>query len=149
MNRILLSLLLLLSVAASAQRSIKPVHGSQVTAKTTSNLTLQNNTQNQSWAEQEAYVNGYARVLSNNKFSFIDKAGKLICAVQFEDARNFVNNLAAVKKDSKWGFINQAGQVVVPFEYEIVYDFKEPVTAVFKNHKRSRIQMEQPPALPG
>ncbi|MFT3912042.1 MAG: PKD domain-containing protein [Ferruginibacter sp.] len=135
MNRILLPLLLLFSVAASAQRSTKPVHGSQATGKTTSNLTLQNNIHNQSWDEQEAYVNGYARVLSNNKFSFIDKAGKLIAAVQFDDARNFVNKLAAVRKDSKWGFINETGNVVVPFEYEIVYDFKEPVTAVFKNAK--------------
>ncbi|MEO8771567.1 MAG: PKD domain-containing protein [Ferruginibacter sp.] len=132
MNRTLLSLFLLFSVAASAQRSTKPVRESQTISPSLLNVSAENP---QTWVEKEAYVNGFARVLSNGKFSFLDKAGKLITAVQFEDARNFVNKLAAVKKDSKWGFINETGKVVIPFEYEIVYDFKETVTAVFTNKK--------------
>ncbi|MEO7523521.1 MAG: PKD domain-containing protein, partial [Ferruginibacter sp.] len=137
MNRILLSLLLFFSVAASAQRLIKPMQVTPSAGKTTKSPSLQTNgtTTSQSWVEKEAYVNGYARVLSNDKFSFIDKTGRPISSVEFEDARNFVNNFAAVKKNSKWGFINEVGRVVVPCEYEIVYDFKEPVTAVFKNAK--------------
>ncbi|MEO6671648.1 MAG: PKD domain-containing protein [Ferruginibacter sp.] len=136
MNRILLSLFLLFNVAASAQRSTKPAHGSLTHSKTTStSLSDKFVTSSQAWDEKETYVNGFARVLKNGKFSFVDVTGKLITALQFEDARNFVNKLAAVKKDSKWGFINEIGKLVIPFEYEIVYDFKESVTGVFANQK--------------
>ena len=51
------------------------------------------------WDEAEPFVNGYSRVLHNNKFSFIDHSGHLICAVEFDGARNFSNKLAAVKKE--------------------------------------------------
>lgn len=142
MNRILLSLSLLISVAVSAQRSVKPVHGSQVAGKST----ISSNT---TWDEKESYSNGFARVLSQGKFSFIDQQGKLIAPVQFEDARNFSNKLAAVKKDGKWGFINEEGKTIVPFEYEIVYDFKENVTGVYANNKwllinKNNIIVKQP-----
>ena len=54
------------------------------------------------WDEQEPYVNGFARVLQNNQFSFINKAGVLISPIAFDGARNFVNHLAAVQKNNKW-----------------------------------------------
>ena len=87
------------------------------------------------WDEAELFVNGYSRVLYNNKFSFIDHSGHLICAVEFDAARNFSNKLAAVKKDAKWGFINESGKAIIACQYEIVFDFKEKVTGVFSNGK--------------
>ncbi len=134
MNRILLTLTLLISVAASAQRSLKATPGSKISHQPLHSQTILSSTNN-NWEEKEAYVNGFARVLSNGKFSFINQANNLISPLQFEDARNFVNKLAAVKKDSKWGFINETGKIVIPFQYDIVYDFKEMVTAVFSNNK--------------
>ncbi len=88
-------------------------------------------TQQLAWTEQEPFVNGFARVLQNTKFSFINKAGKLISPLQFDAARNFSNQLAAVKKGDKWGFINTSGQLVIPFKYDIAFDFSAPVTGVF------------------
>ncbi|MBC7536886.1 MAG: PKD domain-containing protein [Ferruginibacter sp.] len=123
MNRILLSAFLLFSGAVQAQRPNKPVAIAGITSTKRFAATK--------WQEQEPYVNGFARVLQNNYFSFLDKTGNLICPLQFEDARNFVKRLAAVKKADKWGFINEQGKPVVPFLYEIVYDFKENVTPVF------------------
>ncbi|MEP7163615.1 MAG: PKD domain-containing protein [Ferruginibacter sp.] len=94
-----------------------------------------------SWDEVEPFVNGYSRVLRNNKFSFVDHAGQLICAVEFDAARNFYNKRSAVKKGSKWGFINESGKVIIPFQYEIVFDFKETVTGVFANGKWFLVNM--------
>ncbi|MBP6023184.1 PKD domain-containing protein [Ferruginibacter sp.] len=87
------------------------------------------------WDEQEAFVNGFARVLQNNKFSFINKSTKLIAPFEFDGARNFSNHLAAVSKNNKWGFINEAGKVIIPIGYQIVFDFNENVTAAFVNNK--------------
>ena len=89
----------------------------------------------QMWDEQEAPVNGYSRVLSQGKFSFLNAGGKLICTASFDDARNFNHGLAAVKKGEQWGFIDKNGKVVIPCLYEIVYDFAENVTGALLNHK--------------
>ena len=87
------------------------------------------------WDEQEAFVNGFARVLQNNKFSFINKSNNLIAPLEFDGARNFSNHLAAVSKNNKWGFINEAGKVIIPIGYQIVFDFTENVTAAFVSNK--------------
>ncbi len=93
------------------------------------------------WEEAENYTNGFARVLKNNQFGFIDKTGKLICPVAFDGARNFSNQLAAVQKDNRWGFINQAGKIVIPIHYTIVFDFTANVTAVYNNKNWLLINM--------
>ena len=85
-------------------------------------------TQQLKWDEQEPYINGFARVLKNNHFSFINKAGNLVTPAEFDGARNFKNHLAAVMKDDKWGFINELGELVIPFNYTIAYDFNENIT---------------------
>ncbi|MEI8060168.1 MAG: WG repeat-containing protein, partial [Ferruginibacter sp.] len=87
------------------------------------------------WDEQEAYVNGFARVLSQNKFGFINRSGKTICSVEFDGARNFYNHISAVSKDNKWGFIDESGKIIIPLVYEVVFDFKENITGVFANKK--------------
>lgn len=87
------------------------------------------------WDEAEPFVNGYARVLSGNTFSFVDNTGKPIAAPEFEAARNFSNKLAAVSKAGKWGFINEAGKTVIAFQYDFVYDFTENVTIVSADNK--------------
>ena len=120
MSKYVLLSILLITLNASAQK-LAPVK-----IQSSANLP---------WDEQEQYVNGFARVLQNSKFSFINKAGKLIAPVEFEGARNFINHLAAVSKNNKWGFINEAGKIVVPLKYDIAFDFNETVTAVFSNKR--------------
>lgn len=85
------------------------------------------------WDEVEPFHNGFARVLYNNRFGFVNKHAKLISPAEFENARNFSNGFAAVAKNGRWGFINQSGSIIFPFEYEIVFDFTGDVTTVFSN----------------
>ena len=87
------------------------------------------------WDETESFVNGFAKVISNHKWGFVDKLGNPVIRARYESVRNFVNKLAAVKLNSKWGFIDEKEKTVIPFEYDIIYDFKESVTAAFKNNK--------------
>jgi gliding motility-associated-like protein len=118
MSKYILAFILLISLTTAAQEQPLPVNN--ISKKTT-------------WDEQEKFVNGFARVLKNNQFSFINKSGLLIHALEFDGARNFNNQLAAVKKGDKWGFINQSGELVIPFKYDIAFDFTETVTGVLYN----------------
>lgn len=99
------------------------------------NVEAQQVMQKNVWEEQEPYVHGFARVMQQNHFSFINQSGTLIHPVAFEGARNFSNHLAAVRKSDKWGFINESGKLVIPFKYDAVYDFTETVTAVYGDKK--------------
>jgi gliding motility-associated-like protein len=121
MSKYVLFFILLFSLTTSAQEGIA--------------VKAQPSPQHNTWDEQESFVNGFARVLQNRKFSFINKAAALISPVVFDGARNFNHHLAAVNKNGKWGFIDEAGKIIVPLQYDIVFDFNETVTAVFGNKR--------------
>ena len=70
---------------------------------------------------------GLARVEKNDKYGFIDKTGKVVIPLEYDDAWNFKEGLAQydfkeglakVKKDDKWGRIDTTGKVVVPLKYD-------------------------------
>lgn len=88
------------------------------------------------WDETEDFVDGFAKVYRNRKFSLVNGNGKLIAPAEFDVVRNFSNKLSAVKKNGRWGFIDISGKPVIPFNYDIVFDFAHPtVTAVGINKK--------------
>lgn len=87
------------------------------------------------WQEVESFVNGFAKVASENKWGYVGRQGYPVIRPVYESVRNFSNKLAAVKQNSKWGFIDEKGTVIIPFEYDIVYDFKEKITAGYKNNQ--------------
>ena len=79
MSKYLLFFILLFTLSASAQKNLVSTPPPQ------------------KWDEQEAFVNGFARVLQNNKFSFINTSGNLISPVALEAARNFSNHFSIPK----------------------------------------------------
>jgi gliding motility-associated-like protein len=118
--------LLFISLLISSFLTIQfPALAQQTASSTTVSSTI--------WEEQEPYVQGFARVMEHNKFSFINNSGQLIHPVAFEGARNFNNHLAAIKQDDKWGFMDESGIIIIPCAYQIAFDFSEQVTAVYKN----------------
>lgn len=128
---------LLLSSIVSAQQKAEPVVAVKVQGSKFQFVNKQSGIPVDSLLLDEAdpFINGFARVFLNNKFSFVNGNGKLINPIEFEDARNFVNKLAAVKKEGKWGFISESGKTVIPFSYEIAFDFVESVSAAFREKK--------------
>jgi hypothetical protein len=51
------------------------------------------------------YSEGFARVMRDKMYGFIDATGKEVVPCIFEDARDFSEGLAPVKVDGKWGYI--------------------------------------------
>lgn len=68
------------------------------------------------------YSAGYAAVKKDGKWGFVDAAGNMCIAPQYEDARSFSYGHAAVKKDGKWGFIDDSGTVVIEPAFEDARD---------------------------
>jgi gliding motility-associated-like protein len=87
------------------------------------------------WDEVEPIKNGFARVLKDGYFTFINREHKALTTPQFEGARNFSNHLAAVQQQEKWGFLNEAGNLVVPCVYDLLFDMGNQFTTGLKDGK--------------
>lgn len=60
-----------------------------------------------------------ACVKKNGKFGFIDRKGKVVISIQFEDETYFQKTgLAQVKKNGLYGFINKKGKEIIPIIYQ-------------------------------
>jgi hypothetical protein len=66
------------------------------------------------------YYEGLAmiRARSNNRYGYIDAAGKTVIPPRFEDASFFWGGLAPAKLNNRWGYIDKAGEVVINFQYD-------------------------------
>ena len=63
---------------------------------------------------------GLARVEMNNKWGYINKDGKVVIGLQFNDAGDFREGLARVKTGYGWGYINKEGEVVIGLQFNDV-----------------------------
>jgi hypothetical protein len=69
-------------------------------------------------------------VVQNGRYGYIDAAGKLAIAPQFDDAENFSEGLAAVMVGGRWGYIDTTGQTIVPFRFDSATEFSEALAGV-------------------
>jgi len=75
-----------------------------------------------------AYVfssDGFARVLINGRYGFIDKTGKLVIPAIYDTygTKDFFEGLAVVNINSKYGFIDKTGKLVIPAIYDDAWSF--------------------------
>jgi WG containing repeat len=63
------------------------------------------------------YYEGVARVKLNNKFGYINRGGKEITAIKYDEAWDFSEGMAVVKLNNKSGYINRQGVEVIPLKY--------------------------------
>ena len=66
---------------------------------------------------------------------FVDKAGKVVIPVEYEEAWGFSEGFARVQKNSKIGFIDKTGKALTPFQYDGAGGFSEGMAVVKKNGK--------------
>ncbi|MDR1706316.1 MAG: WG repeat-containing protein, partial [Clostridiales bacterium] len=78
---------------------------------------------------------GLAPVIKDDKWGFIDKTGKVVVPLEYDQVYSFSEGLAPVIKDGKYGFIDKTGKVVVPLEYDDVYNISEGLATVMKDDK--------------
>ena len=70
-------------------------------------------------------------VKTGKAYFLIDRKGKRIGELTFDDAKAFTENgYAAVCRGDKWGFVNQDGELVTEYQYEEAESFQNGYAAV-------------------
>lgn len=65
------------------------------------------------------WTEGLSLVGVDGKFGFIDKTGKEVIPLIYENSLlRFTDGIIGVRKDGKWGYIDREGKVVIPIEYD-------------------------------
>ncbi|MDR3108962.1 MAG: WG repeat-containing protein [Planctomycetaceae bacterium] len=91
---------------------------------------------------------GLVRVTSGGKWGFIDKTGREITPLKYDECRRyyrlyphcFSEGLVAVSLNRKWGCINnKTGKEVIPLKYDRAYSFHKGLARVSLGDKRGFI----------
>ncbi|MBK7312007.1 MAG: WG repeat-containing protein [Sphingobacteriaceae bacterium] len=84
------------------------------------------------------------RVKKDNKIGYIDKNGKIIIPVEFEDGTvdNFTSGLIGVKKGNKCGFMTLKNTIGVPFDYDMVWAYNGNIAKIKNEGKFGYINLQ-------
>ena len=52
------------------------------------------------------------------KYGFINRSGKLVIPLEYDNIREFEGELAPVAKQGKWGYIDKSGEEVISLLYD-------------------------------
>ena len=84
---------------------------------------------------------GYSQVnirpvkLADSRFQFVDKNGKPVSDLTWNEAEPIVNGFAKVASGNKWGFVDRFGNPVISASYQSVRNFTHKLAAVMQNSK--------------
>ena len=70
-----------------------------------------------------SFKNGFAIVVTNKKYGFIDKKGRNVIPCKYDYAHDFSNGFALVKQGEKYGYIDSTGKEITPMKYDFGHDF--------------------------
>jgi WG containing repeat len=71
--------------------------------------------------------------------TFIDKTGKPISNLRFDDTGEFSEGLAAVKIGNQWGYIDKTGRIAIQPQFGWAYRFSEGLAVVRRGDKSGYI----------
>ena len=90
----------------------------------------------------EDFKEGFARVVLNDKWNYINTEGQLLSNQWFDAAGNFNEGFAIVRINDKWNFINTEGQIAFNQWFDWAYDFHKGFARVVLNDKVNYINTE-------
>lgn len=91
---------------------------------------------------------GIAKVELNKKFGFIDKKGKEVIAIKYDNADGFYDGLCGVKLGDKWGYIDSTGKMVIPVSFDRIQIFKNGIAVVVTGGKWGAIDKTGKTTIP-
>jgi len=69
------------------------------------------------------------------RYAFIDKSGKPVSDLRFDDAKDFSEGLAPVRIGQAWGYVDRSGQISISPKFAFAEPFSEGLAAVRQNEK--------------
>lgn len=90
----------------------------------------------QKWTKEYTHVNeascGLALVEKDGKHGYVNKEGKVIVPLIYDEGMAFFEGKAGVMLNNKWGFIDSTGAEIVKPQYSEVYSYNEGMAVVSK-----------------
>ena len=88
------------------------------------------------------FKDGFATVVLNDKYNFINTKGQLLSQQWFDSVWNFKEGFDKVKLNGKYNFINTEGQLLSQQWFDSVRNFKEGFASVYLSDKYNFIDTE-------
>ena len=88
------------------------------------------------------FKDGFATVVLNDKYNFINTKGQLLSQQWFDSVWNFKEGFDKVKLNGKYNFINTEGQLLSQQWFDSVWNFKEGFASVYLSDKYNFIDTE-------
>ncbi|HYC87083.1 MAG TPA: WG repeat-containing protein [Chryseosolibacter sp.] len=86
-------------------------------------------------------------ISENGQYGFIDRSGKVVIPLRFEQALEFSEGLCAVRTNGRYGFIDVNGDMRIPPVYDYATVFNEGLALVFLDGKPLFINTDGKPAF--
>ena len=106
----------------------------------------------QKWAKEYVHVNevacGLSLVEKDGKHGYVNKDGKLVIPLKYDEGMNFVDGRAGIMIGNLWGFVDTTGNEFVRPQYSEVYSFNEGMAAVSKGENWGFINEEGALVIP-
>lgn len=99
-------------------------------SSSTTAVGLQNIKSKYDWVSP--YHDNLAKVRKGHLYGFIDKLGKVVIPIKYEDAWDFRNQITRVQLRGQYGFLNKLGKIIIPIKFDKVYDFNNKGEALAK-----------------
>jgi len=80
--------------------------------------------------DAKGFSEGYAAVKIDEKYGYIDKAGKVVIKPQFDEAKLFKEGFAAIAIDDKYGLIDKKGNMILEPKFDESGSFTEGLVPV-------------------
>lgn len=71
------------------------------------------------------FSDGLIPICKGDKWGYMDKSGRIVIPLMYDEAHDFSEGIAAVKLDQKYGGINWWNEVVIPMEYDYMGEFSQ------------------------
>ena len=81
------------------------------------------------------FFEGYVKVRIGDKYGYIDKIGKVVIDIKYDNIYGFPDDLIVVKKDGKYGCMDKSEKVVIPLIYDDIYTLTDGLLEVHKDKK--------------
>jgi hypothetical protein len=69
------------------------------------------------------------------RYALIDRSGKPVSGLRFDNAKDFAEGLAPVRLGSVWGYVDRSGRIAIAPEFDSAEPFSEGLAAVVQNGK--------------
>lgn len=106
----------------------------------------------QKWAKEYDFVNdlsnGVSLVKKSGKYGFVNKDGKVVVPLIYDESSTMSEGYAPVRSGNLWGYVDSVGNVTIEPKFEDALCFHDGLAAVKRNNKWGFINFQGKEVIP-